>query len=66
MLWEEIRLAKDTDLLVLHAAIGPGAGHFARVIGLPQVLGQLAAGARVKRVVLEGKGPRSRQGQTVG
>ena len=51
MLWEEIRLAKDTDVLALHAALGPGAGQhpFARVIGFPQVLGRLAAGARMKR-----------------
>jgi ribonuclease BN (tRNA processing enzyme) len=46
--------ARDADVLVLHAALGPGATDhpFAKVIGLPQTLGKLAAVAGVKRVVL--------------
>jgi ribonuclease Z len=46
--------AKNADVLVLHAALSPQAdGHpFAKVIGLPQSLGVLAAAAGAKRVVL--------------
>lgn len=46
--------AKRADLLVLHAALSPQAeGHpFAKVIGLPQTLGALAAAAGAKRVLL--------------
>ena len=46
--------AKHANVLVLHAALSPQAvGHpFAKVIGLPQKLGELAAAAGAKRVVL--------------
>jgi ribonuclease Z len=46
--------ARNADVLVLHAALSPSAAEhpFAKVIGLPQTLGKLAASAGVKRVVL--------------
>jgi ribonuclease Z len=46
--------AKNADVLVLHTALSRQAdGHpFAKVIGLPQSLGALAAAAGAKRVVL--------------
>jgi ribonuclease BN (tRNA processing enzyme) len=46
--------ARNADVLVLHAALSPSAAEhpFAKVIGLPQTLGKLAADAGVKRVVL--------------
>ncbi len=48
------RFAKDADVLVLHVALAPGAARhpFAKVIGLPQTLGKLAASAGAHRVVL--------------
>jgi ribonuclease Z len=46
--------ARNADVLVLHAALSQEAGGhpFAKVIGLPQTLGALAAAAHAKRVVL--------------
>jgi len=46
--------ARNADVLVLHTALSPRAVQhpFARVIGLPQTLGKLAAKAGAKRVVL--------------
>jgi len=46
--------ARNADVLVLHTALSPRAVEhpFAKVIGLPQTLGKLAAKAGAKRVVL--------------
>ncbi len=46
--------AKDSDILILHTAMSPLACHhpFAKVIGVPQILGELAHAAGAKRVIL--------------